>query len=49
MKVRKLRAKYMEAIFQGKKRKQRDLWYKNNEKYPSGHPAAGQVIWKHAS
>ena len=22
---------------------------KNNEKYPSGHPAAGQVIWKHAS
>jgi hypothetical protein len=22
---------------------------KDNEKYPSGHPAAGQVKWKHAS
>lgn len=28
MKVRKLRAKYLEAIFEGKKKKQKKLWYK---------------------
>ena len=28
MKVRKLRAKYMEAVFQGNKKKEKKLWFK---------------------